>query len=177
MGSSKRLVFLFTLVAINLLFTTQGFSLASKNAAVSDAISVAPTANADSQVINGAVQASASLPEKRLVAVSVAIPTMVKSEKIMRFAVTTYTSRPEETDDTPNITASGTRTRPGVAASNVLPFGTKFKIPALFGDQIFTIEDRMNSRYNGKRIVDIWQADFAFADAFGRKMADIIIVE
>src|SRR5882724_9437368 len=48
--------------------------------------------------------------------------------------VTAYTSVPEETDDTPFITAMGTKTRDGIVATNMLPFGTKVKIPALFGD-------------------------------------------
>jgi 3D (Asp-Asp-Asp) domain-containing protein len=44
--------------------------------------------------------------------------------------------------------------RDGIAASNVLPFGTKIKIPSLFGDKIFTIEDKMNPRHQGN--LDIW---------------------
>ena len=40
-------------------------------------------------------------------------------------------------------------------AANWLPFGTKIKIPALYGDKIFTVDDRMNARYGYGRM-DIW---------------------
>lgn len=68
--------------------------------------------------------------------------------------VTGYSSDPMETDDTPFITASGTFVREGIIAANFLPFGTKVKIPALFGEEIFVVEDRMNPRK--KYQVDIW---------------------
>lgn len=126
------------------------------------------------RVVEGAVMANSTLPDPKPVMLQ--IPTEVKTKKVMRFAVTTYTSRVGETDSTPFETAMGTYTRPGVAASNVLPFGTKFKIPAIFGEQVFTIEDRMNSRYNGKKIVDIWLADYDKADAFGKQYANVEIL-
>src|SRR4030042_3654518 len=44
--------------------------------------------------------------------------------------VTAYSSTPEETDDTPFITASGNYVRPGVIAANFLPFGTQGQSPA-----------------------------------------------
>ncbi|MBD3252034.1 hypothetical protein GF380_06350, partial [Candidatus Uhrbacteria bacterium] len=55
--------------------------------------------------------------------------------------MTAYTSRPEETDDTPFITADGSHVRDGIVAANFLPFGTKVRIPSLFGDQIFEVHD------------------------------------
>ena len=70
--------------------------------------------------------------------------------------VTAYSSSPDETDNTPFITASGKTVRDGVVATNVLPFGTKIKIPSLFGDKIFTVEDRMHRRM--KNVMDIWMA-------------------
>lgn len=78
---------------------------------------------------------------------------------------TAYTSRPEETDDTPFITASGTHVRFGVIATNFLPIGTRVKIPDMYGDQIFVVEDRMNKRYNKR--VDIWMEDLTDARQFG----------
>lgn len=87
--------------------------------------------------------------------------------------VTAYSSRPQETDDTPFITASGTYVRDGVAAANFLPIGTKFRIPEVFGDKIFTVEDRMNPRYNDVQIVDIWFEDHIDAISFGKKSAKI----
>lgn len=78
---------------------------------------------------------------------------------------TSYNSLPGQTDSTPDITASGTHTRWGVVAANFLPIGTRIKIPELYGDQIFIVEDRMNSRY-WKRI-DIWMADYQDSKQFG----------
>lgn len=78
---------------------------------------------------------------------------------------TSYNSLPGQTDSTPDITASGTRTHWGVVAANFLPIGTRIKIPELYGDQIFIVEDRMNSRY-WKRI-DIWMADYQDSIEFG----------
>jgi 3D (Asp-Asp-Asp) domain-containing protein len=83
----------------------------------------------------------------------------------MTVTATAYNSTPEQCDDTPFITASGTTVRPGVIAANFLPMGTLVKIPDYFGDQVFTVEDRMNPRYD-KRI-DIWMAEHSDARAFG----------
>jgi 3D (Asp-Asp-Asp) domain-containing protein len=35
-----------------------------------------------------------------------------------------------------------------------LPFGTKIKIPEIFGDKVFIVEDKMNPRYGEN--LDIW---------------------
>ncbi len=77
---------------------------------------------------------------------------------------TAYNSLSGQTDDSPWITASGTRCREGVIAANHLPIGTKVIIDG-FGDRIFTVEDRMNKRYN-KRI-DIWFRHYDDARKFG----------
>lgn len=88
---------------------------------------------------------------------------------------TAYNSLEGQTDSTPWITASGTRCREGVIASNFLPFGTKVKIEG-FGDQVFVVEDRMNKRYT-KRI-DIWFRDYNAAMKFGiRKIKFHVIKE
>ncbi len=78
---------------------------------------------------------------------------------------TAYTSTVWQCDDTPFITASGTHVRHGVVAANFLPIGTKLKIPELYGDQVFIVEDRMNARYYKK--MDIWMEDYDEAIAFG----------
>lgn len=88
----------------------------------------------------------------------------------MRVWATAYTSDPFETDATPSLTALGTKTKDGVAAANFLPFGTKFRIPELYGDKVFTVEDRLNSRYNSQRIVDIWMPVKGDAVHFGKKV-------
>lgn len=80
---------------------------------------------------------------------------------------TAYNSLPNQTDSTPFITASGTHVRHGVLAANFLPIGTRVKIPELYGDQVFIVEDRMNPRYHKK--VDIWMEDYHDAIAYGVK--------
>ncbi len=75
-------------------------------------------------------------------------------KKVLYLTVTGYSSSPDETDDDPWITAYNTIARDGIVASNILPFKTKIKIPSLFGDKIFIVEDKMNPRY-GEHL-DIW---------------------
>ncbi len=94
--------------------------------------------------------------------------------KIYKTTITGYSSTPEETDDTPFITASGALTRPGVVAANFLPFGTKVRIPALFGDRVFTVEDRMHARNSDK--VDIWFSSKEEALNFGRRSASVEVL-
>lgn len=73
----------------------------------------------------------------------------------MYVVITAYSSTPWETWGDPFITASGTRVRDGIVANNLLPFGTQIRIPELFGEEIFVVEDRMHSR-KGYYHVDIW---------------------
>lgn len=75
-----------------------------------------------------------------------------------------YNSLPGQTDSSPWITASGTRCREGVIASNHFPIGTKLLIEGYKG-KVFVVEDRMNKRY-GKKI-DIWFRDYDDAVNFG----------
>ncbi len=84
---------------------------------------------------------------------------------------TAYNSVPGQTDDTPFITASGTHTRPGVIAANFLPIGTHLTIPDIYGDQVFIVEDRMNSRYDER--IDIWMESVSDARQFGLKNVTI----
>lgn len=67
---------------------------------------------------------------------------------------TAYTSTVEECDDSPFITADGSHVADGIVAANFLPFGTKIRLPTIYGDRIFEVHDRMNKRYWYR--VDIW---------------------
>lgn len=92
---------------------------------------------------------------------------------------TAYSSTADQTDDTPFITAANTRTRDGVVAANFLKLHTKIKIPELYGDKIFSVEDRMHRRYtkaNPPRI-DIWMPSRWKAKRFGVKKTYIVIVQ
>jgi 3D (Asp-Asp-Asp) domain-containing protein len=88
--------------------------------------------------------------------------------------VTAYSSTPDQTDNTPFITAWGTYVRDGIVAANFLPFGTKIKIPELFGDKIFIVEDRMNKRYWHR--IDVWFPEKQDAIEFGIKITKIQII-
>ena len=93
-------------------------------------------------------------------------------------AVTAYTQAVDECDSTPNITADGTdltKIKEDVAAVNFLPFGTKIRIPELFGDKVFVVHDRMNARYWYR--VDILMKSKKVAFQFGfHRSAKIEIV-
>jgi len=88
--------------------------------------------------------------------------------------ITAYSSTPEETDSTPFITASGTHVREGVVAANFLPIGTAIKIPELYGDRLFVVEDRMHERNSDK--VDIWMPTKAEAKQFGKQTTRIVVI-
>jgi 3D (Asp-Asp-Asp) domain-containing protein len=96
--------------------------------------------------------------------------------KKMKVVITGYSSTIWETDDTPELTASGSVVREGIVANNGLPIGTKIKIPELYGDKIFVVEDRM-SWAKGKYHVDIWFPDYFQAKNFGAKRTYIEILE
>lgn len=94
---------------------------------------------------------------------------------ITKAVITAYTSTPGQTDDSPFIAASGKRVHDGMIAANGLPFGTRVKIPAVYGEKIFVVEDRMNSRYGYGRF-DVW-LDMSRDEArkFGVKRVDVEI--
>jgi len=99
------------------------------------------------------------------------LPTSETSVPTRTYVVpmTAYTSDPAQTDDTPCITASGLdvceRNIENVVAANFLPLGTRVKIPEMYGDRIFYVEDRMNKRYDYR--MDIWMKDITDARQFG----------
>jgi len=93
--------------------------------------------------------------------------------------ITAYNSEVAQCDDTPCITANGFDVcEHGVEdtiAANFLKFGTKVRIPDLFGDRIFIVRDRMNKRYSNR--VDVWMIEKTDAKKFGVRIAEIEIVE
>lgn len=91
-----------------------------------------------------------------------------------KVTLTAYSSTVDQTDDSPFIAASGKRVYDGMIAANFLPFGTKVKIPALFGDKIFTVNDRMHKRFSDR--VDIWFPERQEALKFGIRTAEIVIL-
>lgn len=96
--------------------------------------------------------------------------------KQLKVVVTAYSSTPQETDEDPYTTASGTKVRDGIAANNLLPFGTKIRLPELYGDKIFVVEDRMSWK-KGYYHIDIWFPSYWEAKSFGAKRTYIEILE
>ena len=89
--------------------------------------------------------------------------------------ITAYSSTPDQTDDTPFITASGYPVEDGIVAANFLAFNTKIKLPELYGDKIFTVKDRMAKKNSHK--IDIWFPTTEAAKNFGVKKTIVDIVE
>ena len=102
-------------------------------------------------------------------------PTPERVVSRINVVVTAYSSTPEQTDDTPFITASGTRVREGIVAANFLPIGTKIKLPDIYGNKIFVVEDRMHPRK--RYMVDIWFASYTEAKEFGAKTTYVEVLE
>ncbi|MDD5032529.1 MAG: hypothetical protein PHC85_00190 [Candidatus Pacebacteria bacterium] len=99
-------------------------------------------------------------------------PKIIETREIV---VTAYSSTPDQTDDTPFETAMGTETRDGIVAANFLEFGTKVRLPEVFGDKVFVVEDRMARKNSHK--VDVWMPTRQDAMCFGVKNLTMEIVE
>ncbi len=91
------------------------------------------------------------------------------AKKSICLTVTAYSSSPDETQGDPFITASGTRTHHGTVAYNHLPFGTKIRFPEMFGDMVFTVEDRLPSGASYYH-ADMWKSNKAEAKQWGVKI-------
>lgn len=89
-------------------------------------------------------------------------------------SATAYSSTVDQCDSTPFITASGQHVRDGIIATNFLPFGTKVKVPELYGDKVFEVQDRMNARYSTR--VDFWMPSRGEAIQFGLKQIKIEVL-
>ena len=95
-------------------------------------------------------------------------------KRIMTVVATAYSSTPDQTDDTPFTTAWNTTVRDGIVAANFLPFGTEIRIPEVFGNKIFVVEDRMNKRYQYR--IDVWFPERDSAKEFGIKKVTIEVI-
>jgi 3D (Asp-Asp-Asp) domain-containing protein len=93
--------------------------------------------------------------------------------------ITAYNSEVGQCDSTPCITANGFNVcEYGIEdtiAANWLKFGTKVRIPELFGDRVFIVRDRMNKKYSDH--VDVWMREKVDAKKFGVKLAKIEVLE
>jgi 3D (Asp-Asp-Asp) domain-containing protein len=124
-----------------LVLGTVSSGFVSDAAPISDTIDVA-LSDTDGALLN---QSSVFTPETKI---------SPDAKRVVTAIVTAYSSEVRQTDSTPFITASGTLVHSGIVAANWLPIGTKIRIPEIFGEQEFVVEDRMHERHNDK--VDVW---------------------
>ena len=93
--------------------------------------------------------------------------------------ISAYNSEIGQCDSTPCITASGYNLcengQEDSVAANWLPFGTRIRIPELFGDRVFIVRDRMSEKYSNR--LDIWMLEKADAKKFGVRVALIEIFD
>ena len=94
-------------------------------------------------------------------------PCYVQTTDLGTRTVTAYSSTPEETDDTPFITASGQTVRSGIVATNELAFGTLVKIDG----KVYEVQDRTNARY--QYLYDIWMPSKQEALDWGKRTLKI----
>ncbi len=107
-------------------------------------------------------------------------PTAASSvQKQQIVVVTAYSSTADQTDSSPCITANGfnvcQNNRENIIAANFLPFNTRVRLPDIYDERVFTVQDRMHRRYSNSR-VDIWMKTRAKAKHFGVKRSKIEIV-
>ncbi len=135
---------------------------------IADTIEVTPTPVIKT-VKSQPIESESTAPEKE--------EQKVKSTSV--HVMTAYNSEVGQTDDSPCITANGFNVckhgQEDTIAANFLKFGTKVKIPDLFGDRVFVVRDRMNKKHPNR--VDVWMKDRPSAMKFGIKTARIQVLE
>lgn len=97
-----------------------------------------------------------------------------KGFEIHNVSISAYTASKKECGKSDGITASGDMVHDGVIACNFLPFGTKVKIPNMFGDKVFIVKDRM-ATYNNNN-VDIYTKNLWRALRIGRSDQTIVVI-
>lgn len=176
--SSKQNLILFLIIACVfqfLLFFTP--ALAAETVAIQEQEEVISLGNLDksdlmeenAQKIADTITANNVLPKNK--------DYVVKS--VSTHVITAYNSEPGQTDNSPCITANGFNVcahgEEDTIAANFLKFGTKVRIPELFGDRVFIVRDRMNQKHPNR--VDIWMKERSTAIKFGVKTAKIEVLE
>lgn len=90
-------------------------------------------------------------------------------------SVSAYNADPNQTDDSPCVTASGYNLceRGGrVVANNCFAFGTKIEIAG----HVYEVQDRMNARYDCDHM-DIYMEKHEDAKKWGRKRIEVIVID
>ena len=107
-------------------------------------------------------------------------PKVYDIEDVIMCSVSAYTNTKNECDDTPNITADGSRVKRGyIALSRDLIDkwgGSKVygREVVVLGHGVFEVRDTMNERY--EKSADIFFFDKKYAEKFGRKHGVAVIL-
>lgn len=104
-----------------------------------------------------------------------AVGSEYRVKRVTKVVATAYSSTPDQTDDTPLVAASGKYVYDGLIAANFLRFGTKVRFPDIYGDKVFTVDDRMHPRFNNR--IDVWMTTREEALQFGIKTIRVEILE
>jgi 3D (Asp-Asp-Asp) domain-containing protein len=145
--------------------------------AISLALATLPTVTSTlpiERTFSGVAEAAAQTADEDRSNAAPEAETREEAVRSLRVSVTAYSSTPDQTDSTPFITANGSHVRDGIIAANFLPFGARVRFPDLFGDKVFTVEDRMHQRF--KYRADIWMETRQAARNFGVKRNVLIEV-
>jgi 3D (Asp-Asp-Asp) domain-containing protein len=172
----KTEIAVLAILVYQLLFPHQALAAESKKSLIEPDFTI--SAQEDSQAVNEEDSLIEPKDEGKITLI-----TPVKEAKVIRtyknLVITAYSSTVDQTDSSPCITANGfnlcQHNQEDVIAANFLPFGTKVRIPEYFGDRIFTVQDRMHSRYNYR--ADVWFRDRHDAVHFGAVVTTIEIIE
>lgn len=160
---------------------------ANSDLIVTDQLSKAPIPAADLAILKKLNKSASSLTDEGTspdnLGTNQATSTIISPEPAViettTHTITAYNSEIAQTDDDPCTTANGfnlcQHNQEDTVAANFLKFGTKIKIPELFGDKIFVVRDRMNKKHNNR--LDIWMKNRQDAMNFGVKTAQIQVLE
>lgn len=96
-----------------------------------------------------------------------------------KYVITAYNSEVGQCDNTPCVAANGFNVcEHGIedsVATNMFNFGTKIRIPELFGDRVFVVRDRMNKRYTNR--IDVWMKKKSHAKMLGVQYANVEVLD
>ena len=124
------------------------------------------------------VQVGDSTPATPVATDAMVAPSQYIVVKTSQRTITAYTSEASQTDDSPCLTAIDfnlcQHNAEDSIAANFLDFGTKVRIPELFGDRVFVVRDRMNARFSNR--IDVWMKNRSKAVTFGVQTAKIEVL-
>lgn len=181
-----------------LMFLIMTFVMTGNTVQAAEPVSASTESETDSIVEDDAQTRGLRVPADRTVETALPVAAKVKVKKVwnkinapdlttpvqysdeaavrtISVPVSAYNSEVGQTDGSPFTTADGSQVRDGIVAANFLPHGTRFRIPDQFGNKVFEVHDRMNSRYTYK--IDIWMLNKSDARKWGVRTVKVEILK